>query len=811
MPSRRMLWPGTRGLAQDAAMTPLRPWSWPFAAVLLLCGCREDPRALLDGMARAYRTANHYSDDARVIVRHTYAGQSTESTQPFRVAFARPDRLRIEAYDARVVADGARLFAASGAVPGQVLVTDVQSPLDMDQVFADDVLQGTLTQGEAGCPPQVPLLLADDTLDVILSDASAPPRLVGVETVDDRACDRVAVEKPDGRLEFWIDRESKVLRRMRVPTAAYADEASREAGAPVGISVDVEFTSASFTAPPEAFAFEVPGSAAEVSRLEPLDPPQPPHPRLGGKAGLPPLATADGLVADAAKTGGGPLVLEFFFAGCGPASKTMPRVATGIAEFVAAHARDHRGERPVVRHLAVSLDPDDVATAEVLRTLAGFGGVGTLVRDPQAVSAQALGLETFPATVIVTDAGDVADVLIGERPRIAEDVAETLAAVERGLPTAGLVRTRHRRRIEEYRRTLARAAGGGVERLPEQVIAPRRQPVRFKLEPVWRASLSLPGTLVCLDAAHGAAEPRIVALDGWRTVVEFDATGAERRRRELDLPADAGVAFLRTAVASDGTRWWLAGRRGGRQVFVFDDEWRPHARYPSAGDRDEVVAGADLGDLDGNGVPEIIVGFDGDAGVEVATLAGERRWRDGALPRAGDVTLGPPPTGGDRGVLAIVAGGVASAVADRQPGGDVGGTTDLRLATLAAGPVAADHAWAVLGIAAPEVGKLVALGIDPGTLQVAWKLPLPDGGRRDGPLEPVAWADLLGTSRRQWLIAAPDGSVTVAWADGRVVDRYQHGRALLGVGGYRHLDRGHVVVATRQGLEALAVDDVALD
>jgi hypothetical protein len=783
--------------------------------MLLLCGCGDDPRAVLDGMAGAYRTTSHYSDDARVIVRETQAGRSTELTQPFRVAFSRPDRLRIEAYDARVVADGSRLYAASGAVPGQVLVDDVRSPLDMDQLFADDVVQGTLTQGEAGCPPQVPLLLADDTLDVILADASSPPRLAGVETVDGHACHHVVVEKPDGLLELWIDRDAKVLRRMRVPTAAYADEASREAGGPVGITVDVEFTAASFAAAPaEAFAFEVPVTAAEVARLEPPEPPRPPHPRLGGKAGLPPLTVADGLGQDAVATGtgGGPLVLEFFFEGCGPASKTMPRVATGIAEFVAGHARDHRGERPAIRHLAVSLDAEDVSAADVRRTLAEFGGVGTLVRDPQAVSAQALGLDAFPATVIVTDAGEVADVIIGDRPLIAEDVAETLAAVAKDRPTAGLVRTRHRRRIDEYRRRLARAAGGTAERLPEQVIAPRRQPVRFKLAPAWQATVSLPGNVVCLDAAHGAAEPRIVALDGWNTVVEFDATGSERRRRELDLPADAGIAFLRTAVAADGTRWWLGGRRGGRQVFVFDDDWRTQARYPAGGGSDDGVVGAELGDLDGDGLPEVVVAFDGDAGVEAATLTGDRRWRDRGVAPAADVALGPPRTGGDRTVLAIDRNGrLARVVPGRESRADAAATTAPRLAMLAAGPVAADSNWAILGVAAPAVGRQTAVGIDPDTTDIAWELPLPDGAHRDGPIEPAAWADLLGTTRRQWLIAAPDGSVTVDWADGRVVDRYCHGRALVGIGGYRHHDRGYVVVVTRRGLEAFVVEDVALD
>jgi len=806
-----MLWPGMRDLAQDARMTfHLTPWVPVAIVAVAITGCGDDPRAVLQGMATAYRSAAHYADEARVIVRQSQGGQSTESAQPFQVAFSRPDSLRIDAYDARVVVDGSRLHAATGGVPGQVLVAEVDSPLDMEQLFADEVLQGTLTQGEAGCPPQVPLLLADDTLDVILADATAAPRIVGVETVDGHACRRVAVPKPDGLLELWIDRDLKLLRRMRVPTAAYADEASRAAGAPVGISVDVEFTNAAFAeAPAEAFVFEVPAAAAEVAKLEPPARPQPAHPRLGSKAGLPPLATADGATADAAAPGHGLLVLDFFFAGCGPASRTLPAVATGIAEFVAAHARQHGGERPALRHLAISLDPDDVPTADVRRTLAEFGGVGTLIRDPQGIAAQTLGLETFPATVIVSGDGEVADVLVGDGPRIAADVTETLTALARGQATAGLVRGRHRRRIDDFRRTLARAAGGGAARLPEAVIAPRRQPVRFKLVPAWRASVALPGNLVCLDATSGTAEPRIVALDGWRTVVEFDAAGAERGRRELDLPADAGVGFLRTALAADGRRWWLGGRRGGRQVFVFDDAWRLHASYPAGGDAD-AVADATLADLGGDGEPEVVVAFAGAAGLEAATLGGERLWRDREIGPLVSVTVGPPMAGGgERDVIGCTASGQLKRARrrDTTPAADAGPA----FATMVAGPVAPDGDWAILGVSIGHEGEGLAAGIDPTTLDLTWRLPLAAGGHRDGPLEPVAWADLLGTPRKQWLIAGPDGSVTAAWADGRVVDRYFHGRPLVGLGGYRHGDRGHVVIATRQGIEAFAVDDVALD
>jgi outer membrane lipoprotein-sorting protein len=794
----------------------LRPPHALLAAIALLpSGCGDDPRRILDDMAAAYRTADRYSDDARVTVRQTHGGSSTEATYPYRVAFVRPDRIRVEAYDARVVADGTTLYAAVGTVPGQVLAEPVASPLALDQMFTDDALRATLTEGEAGCPTQLPLLLADDTLAVILAESDGVPRIAGSEPVDGHACIHLEITKPDGILGLWIDRESKLLRRMRVPTAAYASGLSREAGAPVGVSVEVEFSGASFTAdvPAEAFAFDVPTGADRVARLVPLAPPQPLHARVGTKADLPPLATIDGRPLTRESLGDATLVLDFFFAGCGPAARSQPQVAAGIATFAAAYARAHGGSQPALTHVAVSLDPDDEPLTAIRKKLAEFGGVGAIARDPEGVSPQALGLESFPATVIIAGDGRIADVIVGDHPRIASDVAESLAAVARGADTKPLVRTRHEQRLRAYRRDLDRAAGTAT-RLPEQVIAPRRQPQRFKLERVWRADgVALPGNVVCLDESQGESEPRIVALDGWRTVVELDAAGKERGRHELELPADVSVGFLRTAPGVAGRRWWLAGRRGGPQVFVFDDAWRLHATFPQPGGTAAAgIADAELIDLDGDGTPELAVGFLGTEGVQAASLAGERLWSDRSTPAVVDIVAGASHSGGTgRDVLAVTGDGRIVRAAAESSSDDTAAPTELPLVAVASGPVADGGAWALVGIAAPRPGSQAAIGIDPATLSRSWQLPLGDGVHRDGPIDPVAWADLLGTPRRQWLIAAPDGSVTVAWADGRVVDRYQHGKPLVGIGGYRSGGRGHVVLATREGLEAFTVADVALD
>lgn len=813
-----MIWSHSPRFRQDEGMNTLSCRGVLAAmATALLTGCAaEKPVDLLADMARAYREATAYSDDARISIRETRGDSTTDRTLPFRVAFRRPDRIRIDAYDARIAADGTELFAAVGTVPGQVLAEPVKSPLALDQLFTDDELRATLAEGEAGCPTQLPLLLADDTLDLIVAEATEPPRVTGDETIEGHACARVEIIKPEGALVLWIDRATKLLRRMRVPTDSYATLLSRQAGSPVGVTVVVDFTTASFTAavPDDAFRFDVPPEASRVSRLEPLRPPAPMHPLVGKPADFTAFTAADGARVTRESLSGAPAVLEFFFKGCGPSARSMPQVATGIAEFVAEHARAHGGDRPTVRHYAVSLDEAEVPADDLKKKLAEFGGVGTLARDPDAVVAQSLGIDSFPAAVIVAPDGTVADVQQGDHGRLAADVAEVLTVAAAGEPTMRLVRDRFERRAREYRRELDRAAGkGSIERLPEQVIAPRKQPVRFKLERAWRAAgVSLPGNVLCLDASRGAETPTIVALDGWRTVVLLDVTGAETARHELPLPRDAAIGFLRTAVDSSGRRWWLGGSRGGQHVFVFDDDWKLHATYPEPGGaQHDGISAAELADLDGDGTPEIVAGYFGSVGLQAANLDGKRLWRERGVGTVLDVAVGPPAeAGAPRRVFCAAADGRLVIATTEGPVGEPQ-TQESPVRSIVSGPVAVDATWALLGLATPGVGRQTAVGLDPVSGSRLWELPLADGIHRDGPIEPVAWADLLGTPRRQWLIAAPDGSITVAWADGRVVDRYQHGKPLVGIGGYRHADTGHVVIATKDAVESYRVGDVALD
>jgi hypothetical protein len=107
------------------------------------------------------------------------------------------------------------------------------------------------------------------------------------------------------------------------------------------------------------------------------------------------------------------------------------------------------------------------------------------------------------------------------------------------------------------------------------------------------------------------------------------------------------------------------------------------------------------GDLDGDGAPELVVGHLGAGGVQAATLDGRPLWEDRTVAPVIDLAIGEPrAAGGGREVLCVTtAGRIVRADRNRQEAVTPGDPPPLPLGELTAGPVAADAAWALLGIA----------------------------------------------------------------------------------------------------------------
>ncbi len=771
-------------------------------------GCNQTKAAktLLEEMSTAYREAGGYEDQGRVVVRSIRGDASDETTLPFRVVFQRPDRLRIECYQTMAVSDGTTFFAAVGHVPGQVLVEDIEKPFGLEQLFRDDQLRSGLSEGLAGCPVQLPLLLADNTVEIILSSAISQPIIAGTEEIHSRPCSRIEIKTAEGLLLLWIDKEEKILRRMKVPSDHYSKSLSEQSGVPTGTTVTVDFLDAKFTPSisPNAFAYEIPKDASRVTRLELTPAPHPPSPLVGQR--VPPfvLRGIDGETVSNDSIKGSIAVLEFFFSTNVSSQRSMPEITRAIHEI------DSSADVPLL-HYAVSIDSTEVTDPQLVKCLSTWGAGGTLLRDPRGVAMASFELPSCPAVVVTAPDGTVADVAIGTHNRMTEDLRQSIQALHAGQATRALVEKRFETRLREHEQVLEKIADTGrIEVLPEQVISPKRQPVRFKVEQAWKSdTIRMPGNIVCLPAETGGA-PRIITLDGWGTVVELDTAGKEVARHELGLPNTASIGFLRSAVDASGKRWWLCSSSGAQQLFVFDDLWTLHTTYPDSESPTHAgISDAFLMDSDGDGSLEMIVGYFGSVGVQGVTLAGERLWSQRALEGVQHIMLDIPVEGSSRGVICSNGRGQLIRLG---PSGEILKTPAVvsqNIRSLSSGLLATD-AWAMVGMEHTNIGVNVIVGIG-SDLQSVWKHPLPDGVHRDGPIEPITWADLFGTPRRQWIIAAPDGSVHLLWADGRIIDHYQHGAALVGIGGYRFQESGYLLVATRNSFESLRIIDVGLD
>ena len=175
-------------------------------------------REVLSRMILTYRKATTYADAGTVHLLVEGGGQKiVDETANFSLTLVRPDKVRLQAYQAMLVCDGKKLYASIEDQPDQVLEKSAPARVTLKTLYSDRMLAMALTQGIAGAMPQVVLLLADEPMKALLSDA-AEPVLAESGQIDGRDCYRVRIERPDGTATFWIDQKDLLLRRVVLPT-----------------------------------------------------------------------------------------------------------------------------------------------------------------------------------------------------------------------------------------------------------------------------------------------------------------------------------------------------------------------------------------------------------------------------------------------------------------------------------------------------------------------------------------------------------------------------------------------------------------
>ncbi len=223
---------------------------------------------VLKDMEAAYRKATTYADNGEVYLRFEKEGQALDKTLPFSIAFERPNKLRLECYDVKAIADGSKLHASVATIPNLVLELPSPAVLTVDDVTRDAQMQAALVSGPGGPPVQLPFLMADNTLAQLLQDAMQPPKLLPPDVCDSRPCNRIEIDGSEGRLVLWIDQQENILRRIELPTREFQKLLEQE-GKISNLTLTINFNNAQFNRPIDAvaFKFEIPKDAEIVDKL----------------------------------------------------------------------------------------------------------------------------------------------------------------------------------------------------------------------------------------------------------------------------------------------------------------------------------------------------------------------------------------------------------------------------------------------------------------------------------------------------------------------------------------------------------------
>lgn len=411
-------------------------------------GPAVDPaaRARLDEVAAAYKALASYADEGTFTIELTIDGRARAHSWPMHLSFQRPNRLALDAGDARLVCDGKTL--AVTVVPTKKYQIR-PAPAKVEPATVTEGPLGAMLLGGPGGMPAflvLQLALADDPGAAILAGGTQL-RLEadGVLAID-------AASGPGWRLH--IDPTTKLVRRIELAATPADLAAVAPAGHVLG-APQVGWSSGPIrTEAPDAklFAFEPPPGFSEVAALEaaaPAGAKAPEHPLVGKPAPEFSLTALDGAGKTRRLTkddlAGKVVLLDFWATWCPPCLRELPEIARLVEAYagagkevvIAAVSQDREPREGTVRALIEeTLRKKDLALQRP--------PVGLVALDPEMALGAAFQVEALPTVVLLDAKGVVQAVRVGYREDVREVLARDLDALlagqdlrERGAKPAG--------------------------------------------------------------------------------------------------------------------------------------------------------------------------------------------------------------------------------------------------------------------------------------------------------------------------------------------------------------------------------------
>ena len=409
---------------------------------------------IIEKMRAVYAAVDMFTGTAEVTEETVRRGEGVQRELPYysmSVAYERPNRINFSFKESlagsdgeiayTVVSDGIVTRASATEVPDQVFEATAPLELTIDNFIQEPQLRDAILQvAPVNFFPHLVMLMDPDQASSLFPEDSRPRR-VGIKTLRERPCYRVALDNPNGERVLWIDQESFLLHRVEAPS-----EAARMSMDPQGsfshflIRIDFLNTDLEAEISPSSFVMEIPSASRRVERfVEP--PPKAPPAWLGRPAGDFEVRTLAGESMGLEELQGRPVLLDFWFMQCPPC-----RLQTPVLEEVYQELQDTQ-----LKVYAVSIDNARIPDDAVEKTLRNWGGTMPILRDENESAFAGLGVEKTPTVLILDAAGRVQYRHEGAQ-RTSQELLGIARQVLAGADLASQARAEHQQLVEQYQK-----------------------------------------------------------------------------------------------------------------------------------------------------------------------------------------------------------------------------------------------------------------------------------------------------------------------------------------------------------------------
>lgn len=777
---------------------------------------------ILARCVQRYSNATSYADEGVLYLNYSLMGRPIQEPHPFSTVWDDQHRWAARIFNSQVQCDGKRLSCyvfdiESANLDNQQLLIPAAG-----QVPVDDLLRDSIARHFVGGYADLPL---DETQKAQPPKLIPPPirlltgrsgcgwvqqpqrteRLGDVE-IDGRRCYVVRSLYGESTADIWIDQQSYLLTQISMPLKIM-DRKVLTSGDIEDVEMLVRFHQASVNAPvdPSALQVKLHNEATPVRKFISI-PDALPSEMIGEVAPKFELFRVDGTPVNRLVFDGKTTALLWM------GGENSYQAAERLAKMSLPADKYHVGvvysDMDLADPNSGSLKPNDRLELVMKSINLPF------YCDPGMAAGSKLMIKAVPAFVVLDGDGKVQYAIALSGDDWQKDLVAALQRIDRGDEVAAEMHIEYRRQLDDYHQQLAAVDAmrlldpadrpSGSQQSDQ--IAGRNTGSQLTANPAntssgelvareeWTcAEFQQAGNMI-VDRSNGA--PRIVAFDGWRTVVELDENGRVLARHELELPEKVAVNCIRQAMSNGpgsdigGVRWAVFGMQGG-QVFLFDQNWKLAGTVPNDPDqfgqgvRDVVFVEAEEG-----AAQDLVVAYSGKPGC-VRYFLGLK----GSDPQS--KTLGVDPVlslaRGKAGVFYCREDGIGLLEADQEVAGSPPGVRfysfyvdherQQSFSCLIA--MDKDQSW--------FAGRLNQSG------KIAWRQPL-------GPMlletvmEPVAMG-LDGTGRPLMAIADADDRVYFFSGDGEYRGQHQSRSPLAGIALHQQSDGVRLLLSTERGVE----------